>query len=298
MRMVLPFACAHILFKTAQYILTPVFFAQGRFWLDSVLDSGSVTLEKIFAFLFFVVIGTDYYFAGLMVGELVMLLSAIWFLRRFIARFRLRHLAFADAFGRVRAYFPAYQRVFFRRGLRQVDRLVIALMLPLVGFANYHLARQLAQPLRYVVRGLADPLMVRLAADKDLDHHARDRRVYHAIAILLPLLVAALSPWLMRAVYGPEYAAAWPIMAVLAVSYIFYGLSEYHLAVVVMLGDGEEPVRLEAIAGLVGIVTSMGMIVVAGEFGAPSGQVIHLAMLYLGGRVVTRRMLSRARQSI
>jgi O-antigen/teichoic acid export membrane protein len=220
---------------------------------------------------------------------------AVWFLRGLLTRFRPHHLSFRDAATRVRDYFPAYQRVFYRRGLRQVDRLVIALMLPLAEMANYHLARQLAYPLKYVTRGLADPLTVRLAADKDLDHHARDRRVYHAVAILVPLAVAVLSPWLMQVVYGPEYAAAWPIMAVLAAGFVFYGLSEYQLAVVVMLGDGEEPVGLEAMAGLVGIAVTIGMIAAIGEFGAPSGQMVQFVLLYLGGRLVTRRMLSRTR---
>lgn len=293
MRIALPFACAHALIKTVQYILTPVFFAQDRFWLDSVLDSGGAATEKLFALLFFLAGGADYFFAGLMVGQFVMLLLAVWFLRDMIAQFRPRHLSVGDAYTRLRAYFPHYQRIFYRRGLRQVDRLVIAAVLPMAQMANYHVARQGAQQLKYVVRVLADPLTARLAADPDMEHHRRDRRIYHAVVILVPLLVALLSPWLIRVIGGPAYADSWGIMAVLAVSFVFYGLSEYQLAVVTMLGGGDEPVWGEALAGIVGIAATVGMILWVGETGAPSGQVVNFVLLYLGGRLATRRLLAR-----
>lgn len=297
MRVAVPFACAHALFKTVQYILTPIFFVQGRFGLDSVLDSASATAEKLFAFLLFLAGGADYFFVGLMVGELLLLLVAAWFLRDVVCRFRPRHLSVTDACTRLKAYFPHYQRIFYRRGLRQVDRLVIAALLPLEQMANYHVARQSVQPLRFVVRVLADPLMVRLAADPDLEHHQHDRRIYYAAVILVPLLLALMSPWLIQVIGGAAYAGAWGLMAALALSYIFYGLSEYQLAVIAMLG-GDEPVGRDALAGFVGIAATVGMIAWIGEAGAPSGQLASFMLLYLGGRLATGRLLARRGGSV
>ncbi len=292
MRMVVPFACGHALLKTVQYILTPIFFAQGRFALDSILDSGAAAVEKLFAFAFLVTGGADYYFAGLMVGEVLILLLAAWFLRDVLCRFRPRHLSFTDACLRLRSYFPHYQRVFFRRGMRQIDRLVIAMMLPMAQMANYHIARQSAQQLKFVVRVFADPLTVRLAADPDLEHHQRDRRIYYAAVIVVPMLMALLSPWLIQVIGGSEYADAWVLMAVLSISYIFYGLSEYQLAVIAMLG-GDEPVWRDALAGMVGLAATVGMITWIGEAGAPSGQLVNFLLLYLSGRLATQRLLAR-----
>lgn len=293
-RLALPFATGHLFLKTIQYILTPVYFAQRRFWLDSVLDSGSATTEKLFAAIFFWWGGVDFFFAGLMVGEAVTALLAIWFLWPVIRQFRPRHLSLADAKSRLRAYFPHYKRIFLRRGLRQVDRLVIAWMLPLAQMANYHVARQGTQFLRFIVRGLADPLTVRLAADQEGTHHNRDRRIYRAVVIALPALVALASPWLIQVIGGAAFADSWGIMAVLALSYIFYGLAEYQLSVIVMRGDGGEPVGIEAVAGLIGLAGTIAMIAAMGEIGAPSGQLIHFMILYFGGRVIVRRMSSSA----
>lgn len=293
-RLALPFATGHLFLKTVQYILTPVYFAQRRFWIDSVLDSGSATTEKLFAFAFFLSGGVDYFFAGLMVGGAVTALLAIWFLWPVIRQFRMRHLSFSDASYRLRAYFPRYQRVFFRRGLRQVDRLVIAWMLPLSQMANYHVARQGTQFLRFIVRGLADPLTVRLAADRGGAHRDRDRRIYQSVVLVLPALVALASPWLIKLIGGDGFADAWGLMAVLAISYIFYGLAEYQLAVIVMLGSGDEPIGIEAVAGLIGVAGTIGMIAAIGELGAPTGQLAQFALLYFGGRVVMRRMASTA----
>ncbi|MDT8368781.1 MAG: hypothetical protein RQ745_06210 [Longimicrobiales bacterium] len=294
-RLALPFACGHILFKIGQHVLTPIFHARGEFWLDSVLDSGSATVEKIFAFAFFTVAGVDHFFTGMMVGQIVTLALAAWFLRRTIRRFRLSHLTLVGAAERVRRAFPHYQRVLYRRGLRQVDRLFVAGMLPMTQMANYHVARQGTQFLRYVVRSLADPVTQRLAAADWPHGHRRDHRVYHTIVIAVPLAVAAASPWLIRALGGAAYADSWDLMAALAVSFIFYGLSEYQLSVLAILGDGSEPVHIEAVSGVVGLVATAAMIAWMGEIGAAAGRIVQFLLLYLGGRVVTRRLLAGAR---
>ena len=237
----LPFACAHILIKNFQYILTPVFFARQRYWLDSLLDSGSATSEKLFAFLLYIAYGTDYLFAGMMFGVLLTFVLAAWFLKDVLIHVRLRCLSFGAVVRRLKACFPNYQRVLYRRGFKQLDRIVIAAMLPLAQMANYHIARQGAQVLGHLAKFLTGPLSVRLAANLDAESYTRDRRLFYTTMIVLPILTACLSPWLIRLIGGDAYADAWDIMAILAIAFIFNGLAEYQLSVIVVKGGTDEP---------------------------------------------------------
>lgn len=106
-------------------------------------------------------------------------------------------------------------------------------------------------------------------------------------------MVAFASPWLILVLGGAGYGDAWPLMAALAISFVFYGLSEYQLAIITMMGSREEPVHLEAVAGLFGIAATVLMVAWIGEIGAAAGQISQFALLYLGGRVVTRRLVAR-----
>lgn len=296
LHLALPFACAHILLKNCQYILTPVFFARQRYWLDSLLDSGSATSEKLFAFLLYITYGPDYLFAGMMVGVLITLLLAAWFLKDVLIHVRFQSLSFSATVKRLKACFPSYQRVLYRRGFRQLDRIVIAAMLPLAQMANYHIARQGAQVLSQLAKFLTGPLSVRLAANLDAESYTQDRRLYYAIMIGLPILTACLSPWLMRLIGGDDYADAWDIMAILSIALIFNGLAEYQLSVIVVKGGADEPLYWERIAGLAGLATTVAMIYWIGQSGAPLGQLVNFLLLYLTGRSVVRRILENQQQ--
>jgi O-antigen/teichoic acid export membrane protein len=291
-KLALPFVFTHVLLKNFQYILTPIFFARQQYWLDSLLDSGSATSEKLCAFLLYLALGVDYLFAGLMIGVLITFLLACWSLRSILMRISLHDLSVAGAIKRLRACFPDYQRVLYRRGFRQLDRVVIAVMLPLAQMAGYHIARQGAQVLSQLARILAGPLSVRLAAGLDAESYRRDRRLYYSIMLVLPLLTACLSPWLVRLIGGDAYADAWPIMAILAVAFIFNGLAEYHLSVIVVKGGADAPLIWERMAGIVGLATTVIMIYWIGQTGAPLGQLVNFVLLYLFGRSVVRRILA------
>jgi O-antigen/teichoic acid export membrane protein len=288
----LPFACAHILIKNFQYILTPVFFARQRYWLDSLLDSGSATSEKLFAFLLYIAYGTDYLFAGMMFGVLFTFVLAAWFLKDVLIHVHLRCLSFGAVVRRLKACFPNYQRVLYRRGFKQLDRIVIAAMLPLAQMANYHIARQGAQVLGHLAKFLTGPLSVRLAANLDAESYTRDRRLFYAAMIVLPILTACLSPWLVRLIGGDDYADAWEIMAILAIAFIFNGLAEYQLSVIVVKGGTDEPLHWERIAGLAGLATTVVMIYLIGQIGAPLGQLVNFLLLYITGRSMVRRILA------
>lgn len=292
MRLALPFACGHILLKNYQYILTPVFFANQRYWQDSLIDSGSATSEKVFAFLFYIAFGTDYLFAGVMTGVAITLLLALWLLRDVFACFRPRRVPVSEAVAWLKTCFPNYQRVLYRRGFRQLDRVVIASMLPLAQMANYHIARQGAQVLGQLARILSGPVSVRLAADLDSASRDRDRKLYYAIFILLPLVMASVSPWFVALIGGAAYADAWPIMAILCIAFMFNGLSEYQLSVIAVRGGPDTPIAWERIAGIVGLATTIAMTWWLGQAGAPMGQLLNFLLLYLLGRSVVRQILA------
>ena len=82
-------------------------------------------------------------------------------------------------------------------------------------------------------------------------------------------------------------------MAVLAIAFLFNGLAEYQLSVIVVKGGKEEPLRWEKLAGIAGLVTTVVMIHWLGEAGAPLGQLLNFMLLYFLGRSVVRRILSR-----
>jgi O-antigen/teichoic acid export membrane protein len=227
----------------------------------------------------------------MMFGVLVTFVLAAWFLKDVLIHVRLRCLSFDATVRRLKACFPNYQRVLYRRGFKHLDRIVIAAMLPLAQMANYHIARQGAQVLGHLAKFLTGPLSVRLAANLDAESYTRDRRLFYAAMIVLPLLTACLSPWLIRLIGGDGYADAWDIMAILAIAFIFNGLAEYQLSVIVVKGGADEPLHWERIAGLAGLATTVVMIYWIGQIGAPLGQLVNFLLLYLTGRSVVRRIL-------
>jgi O-antigen/teichoic acid export membrane protein len=291
MYLVIPFACAHILLKNYQHILTPVFHANQRYWQDSLIDSGSATSEKLCAFLFYIAFGIDYLFAGVMVGVAITLILGIWLLRDVAAHFRPRRLPAAEMLQWLRICFPNYQRVLYRRGFKQLDRVVIASLLPLAQMANYHIARQGAQVLGQLARIFSGPVTVRLAADLDSGSHERDRRLYYSSFIVLSLVMAGLSPWFVTLIGGENYSDAWVIMAILSIGFMFNGLAEYQLSVIAVKGDSDTPIAWERIAGIAGLVTTVVMIYWIGQNGAPMGQLVNFMLLYFLGRSVVRQIL-------
>ena len=90
---------------------------------------------------------------------------------------------------------------------------------------------------------------------------------------------------------GDRYADAWMIMSLLAIGFLFNGLAEYQLSVIVSLSKHKIPVHWEAISGVVGICTTILMIHLLGELGAPLGQLANYILLYLIGRTVVHHIL-------
>jgi len=151
-----------------------------------------------------------------------------------------------------------------------------------------HVARQGSTYLRYVSRAFIDPLNVRLA--EATTHETRQAlvRTTQRILVVVPLVVTLLSPLIMWAVGGDQYASEWPLLALLCVSYAFYGLSEVQLAIIAMLGHGREPVRMDALAGVLGLVATGVCTTLLGNEGMAFGQLASFLALYLGGMALAK----------
>jgi len=294
LRWVLLWACLHLVFKNMLFTLGPIFHAQHRVWLEGVFDSGAMLCEKVLAFALFLWWGqVEGYFAGIAAGQLGLTLVAVVVLWPDLRHIRLRHVRAADVRARLRRYWPQYQRVLYRRGFRQLDNFLVAALLPLSELAHYHVARQGTTYLRSYIQAFSDSFAVKIASRPFVVRRRRERRIYFGWTVTLPLLVAVASPWLMPLLGGEGYREAWFLMAVLASSFAWAALADYQLAVLTILGDGRDPVKLEALAGVTGITATAVLILSFGEYGIPWGQWVLFGMLWLVGRRATRAIIAR-----
>ena len=254
-----------------------------RFGAESALDSAAALLEKIGAVTCYWALGIDWFFAGMFAGQIVTTGAALLLVRKVVRRFRPGQLAPSAVRAVVKRYWPLFLRTFFRQGMRQADRLLIAAIVSAEALAVLHVARQGSTYLRYVSRAFIDPLNERLAEASTRETRIALIRTTQRILVVLPLLVTLFSPLIMWAVGGDQYADEWPLLALLCVSYVFYGLSEVQLAIIAMLGHGREPVRMDALAGVLGLVATGFCATLLGNEGMAFGQLASFLALYLGG---------------
>lgn len=292
--LVVPFGAAHLFAKNAQFVLSPVLMVKDRFGSESALDSAAALLEKTGAVTCYWTLGIDWFFAGMFFGQVVTTGATALIVRDVIRRFRPRQLRASAIRGVVKRYWPLFLRTLFRQGMRQADRLLIAALVSAEALAVLHVARQGSTYLRYVARAFVDPLNVRLAEATDRETRLALVRTTQRVLAVVPLIVMLFSPLIMRAIGGPQYADDWPLLTLLCASYVFYGLSEVQLAIIAMLGHGKEPVRMDALAGVLGLVATGVCVTYLGDLGMAFGQLVSYLALYLGGLALAKAVWSAA----
>lgn len=289
-------ASVHLLGKSVQYVFSPIFFVHDRFGTDSTLDSVSALAEKVAAVLLYTSFGVKHFMLGMAIGQWAITLVAAFLCRDTLRYVRLSQLVHGKPFAKLREAYPFYVRTIFRQGLRQADRLLIIAMVAPDAIAVQHVARQASTYLKHVARAFVDPLTVRLRDNTDLAERRKHVRLASAFAAGIPLLATLVSPWAMRLLGGEQYADSWPLLALMCASFIFYGLAEVQLAIVLMLGDGNEPVTMDVISGLFGLAMTFIGIKYAGELGMAFGQVFSYLGLYVGGRALAAQVWRRGVQ--
>ncbi|MEZ4820262.1 MAG: hypothetical protein R3A45_10345 [Bdellovibrionota bacterium] len=286
-----PYLSVHIFMKSAQAIITPLFFVVERFGTEAFLDSFTGLLEKIFALLAYHLLGISFFFIGFALGPIIALGIAIWSLRDILCYFSYQQYSISRGIQLTKQYWSHFIRQFFRQGMRQFDRILIITMLPTEQLANFHVARTGSSYLKYLIRAFADPLLLRFSESPNPVLRKKLSRSYYLTTISLPLLTALAGPGIMWLLGGAAYMDSWFVLVILCISYIFYALSELQLAIITILGKGDESALLDVLAGTAGVLATFILIYNFQEYGMPWGQLIAFALLWLGGIRTTRELM-------
>jgi O-antigen/teichoic acid export membrane protein len=142
---------------------------------------------------------------------------------------------------------------------RRSDDFLIGLVLGPVALglytAAYRILLLLSEVMIWTVESVAFPLFSRLQTDAE-----RTRRAFYAVtqlssAVATPafLTLAVLAPELTRAVFGPRWAGAIPVMQVLALVGIPHAVTHWHKSVLNAAGRPNLALRLALVTGAVNV---------------------------------------------
>lgn len=286
-----PCLSAHLFMKSAQTIITPLFFVVERFGTDAFLDSFTALLEKVFALLAYHLLGVSFFFVGFALGPIIALGIAIWRLGDVLRYFSYQQYSISRGIQLTKQYWSHFMRQFFRQGMRQFDRILIIAMLPTEQLANFHVARTGASYLKHIIRAFADPITLRFSESPNPLLRKKLIRSYYLTTISLPLLTAFAGPGIMWLLGGDAYMDSWFVLVVLSISYVFYALSELQLAIITIFGKGDETPMRDVLAGIAGVLATFILIYNFQEYGMPWGQLIAFALYWLGGIRITREVM-------
>jgi O-antigen/teichoic acid export membrane protein len=282
--------CAlHMFLTDLESISGAIFAVRQRFGSDAFLESGAGLLENVFALACYLAWGTEHYFTGILIGIAVMVGVRVYLLRTLLPLLRWSNVTWRDTKESLKEYFPFYLRKFFRIGFVQGEQLLIPLLLPLNQLANFKLAKKCSGFLKNYVQAFSDPLLIKLSKSRDLEHRHAFVRTFLWFTVPLPIVLTMLSPWIMEAVGGAKYADSWYILAVLYGSYIFYALSQLQLTVISIFGKPTEFLLRDAVGGVVGLGSTLGMILWLQEYGIAWGQLVSYAVLFAVGYRLSKR---------
>lgn len=275
--------CLHLFLTDLETISTTLFAVRQRFGSDAFLESGAGLLENVFALVFYVAWGTEHYFTGILLGISCMVGVRIWMLRDVLGLCDASFLRWRVVWQNLRIYFPYYLRKFFRIGFVQGEQLLIPVLLPLNQLANFKLAKRCSIFLKNYIQAFSDPLLIKLSKSRDISHRIEFSKTFLLFTIPPPILLALGSPWIMEWVGREKYAESWHILAVLYLSYVLLAISQLQLTVITVFGRPMEFLMRDAVGGVVGLVTTVVMILLFQEYGIAWGQLVSYAVLCLIG---------------
>ena len=287
--------CAvHMLLTLVEAILIPIFAIQQRFGMDAFLESAAALLENVFALICYVLWGQDHYFTGIALGIAIIVLVRFVMIRRVLGFWNTSDFSMKEMGRVLREYFPFYLRKFFRIGFVQGEQLLIPILLPLGQLANFKLAKKCSGFLKNYVQAFSDPLMIKLSKSRNLGNRKEFVKTFLVFTVPVPLVLALFSPWIMKIVGGAKYAESWYILAILYVSYVFYALSQLQMTVISIFGKPTEFLARDAAGGVVGLLSTFGMILLFQEYGIAWGQLISYLVLYVVGYRISQRYIDAA----
>lgn len=281
--------CVHMFLTDVETVTTTIFSVRQRFGSDAFLESAAGLVENILALLFYLIWGTEHYFTGILIGIGIMVSIRLYLLRNIFAYWDSKQLTLKGSLKALRTYFPYYLRRFMRIGFVQGEQLLIPILLPLNQLANFKLAKRCSTFLKNYIQAFSDPLMIKMSKSRDLKYRKNYSKTFLWFTVPLPILLAFLSPWIMEWVGREKYAESWPILAILYLSYVFYAIAHLQLTVIIVFGTPMEFLLRDTIAGVIGLASTFGLILLFEEHGIAWGQLISFAVLsIIGYRLSTR----------
>ncbi|MDA0193759.1 MAG: hypothetical protein O2887_01060 [Bacteroidetes bacterium] len=289
---ILPFVGLHLLVQNELYILSPLFLSLERFGTDSFLDSFGVFLEQVFAVIFYLLYGINFYFVGIVIGKGVNLIIIMILLKKTLVLFAIRPIIFIRGIRLLRSYIAFYVRQFFRLGMKQFDQLMIALILPIEQLANYELARKGSNWLKHVIKAFGLPLTVKFSKSTNAKERRKYANTYFIYTLPIPIILACLSPWIMELLGGEKYAESWYILCILYTSFALYSISNFQFSVIAIYAKNTESLWLDVIAGVIGLISALILIIAFREYGMAWGQLLTYLTLSIAGYRITRKYMN------
>lgn len=286
--LIVPFC---MMIENANAILVPLFQIKRLFGTDSVLTSTALLLENVFTLILYLLFGMNQYFLGILLAQLTAFGLRLFFVSDYLKQFNFSRWSWPESRATLKLYFPFYLRRFFRLGLLHGEQFIIAALLPLHQLANFNLAKRVSKDLKFYVEAFTNPLSIRLSKTRDLQVRHKNVRTFLFFTMPVPIVLALLSPWIMRIAGGEKYADNWPILAILYLSYIFYALSSLQFTVVTILGKHSDSLYRDAIGGTVGLIATLLLILIFAEYGLAWGQLIAYAALYIAGYHISKKYM-------
>jgi O-antigen/teichoic acid export membrane protein len=215
-------------------------------------------LQRISALGFYLIYEINGYIIGWGASIVIMVIIGLYLLRDYL--FVSSGITpFRHVFGIALPYYLAsYARYFFT----QFDQLLIGFYFSPDILALYYICRRFTDFIWQIFQNTLDPLCAKIAELKINYLHKVSSAIQMSLTILSYVFVpigmglAASSYFALQLVTGGKYTVGYPILALLALSLIFYGYFNFFTLHVYILDQPKKRLYLEAILGGTQLIAS------------------------------------------
>lgn len=275
-------------------ILTHLLRTAQRFGKLSVITVINDVLIRIVALLLYFKYGIGAYLLGLILGQAILILLMLEELKDCLfvksAFYPLKDFAHYS--------FPYYMNGFVRYTLIHADQLIIILFLKPEILATYFVARRFLDYLILYSDSLLDPLIpqiskIRREGEQVINRMFKKSSRYLSFAIVpVSFLITAISYPLLQIFGKGKYIEGMPILIILSLSAIFYGIYSLYCVFVYILGVPMDKLKQESFTGVLNIAISLLLVIPLSILGVSIG----IILSFLGGILFSRSLLMRLEQ--
>ena len=274
-----------------QETLGHIFKVVQRFGKMAIAKVVNDVAGRILALILFFTFGIKGYIFGLIIGQGIVILLSIYYLRDYIF-----FKSGVHPIGRlVRYSLPYYGDGFVRFGTMQADQLIIGVFFKPELLATYYVARRFFDYLHLYVDALLGPIAPKMAElkaqGKEIIQRAFTKTSRYLSFSLIPvsLLIASISYPLLRVYGGDKYISATPILSLLSIAAIAYGLYSIYAINVYILGKPVERFKQESVSSILNVVLGLGLVIPLNIFGLAIARLFSLS----GASLFSRHLLKK-----